>query len=399
MAKRVEALVKPELLIWARQSAGFTLQEAARRAEVKSAKLEEWERGETRPTIPQLRALARVYKRPLAVFYLPEPPRDFLPLRDYRRLPGEPLAEQSPALRFGIRNAHFRREAALDLYQEMGETPPPLTLSADTSEDPEIVAVRFRSALGIAYTDQITWKDDYDALNHWRLALERLGVLVFQVSRVKLSEMRGFSIADLPLPVIGINSQDNPRSRIFTMLHELAHIVLQRGGLCEWNIDANAEHANLAEEQRIEVFCNAVAGAMMVPQTELLQEDVVVRKQGSIEWANDEIAHLVHRYKANREVILRRLLTLGRTTGAFYQRKREEFQRESAAYKKPTRVIVPPHQKALASAGNLFANLVLSSYRQDKITASDLSDLLEIKLQYVPKIEQTLFGRAVRTIA
>ena len=399
MAKRVEALVKPELLTWARQTAGFALPDAARRAGVKSAKLEAWERGESRPTITQLRVLARVYKRPLAVFYLPEPPRDFQALQDYRRLPGEPVAEQSPALRFGIRSAHYRREAALDLYQELGETPPPLTLSADVHEDPEVVAVRFRSALGIGYADQITWKDDYDALNRWRLALERLGVLVFQVSRVKLSEMRGFSISDLPLPVIGINSQDNPRSRIFTMLHELTHIVLQRGGLCEWNIDANAERANLAEEQRIEVFCNAVAGAMMVPQAELLQEDIVVRKQGSPEWANDEIAHLVNRFNANREVILRRLLTLGRTTGVFYQRKREEFQRESAAYKKPTKVIVPQHQKALASAGNLFANLVLSSYHQDKITASDLSDLLEVKLQYVPKIEQTLFGRAVGAIA
>ncbi len=397
MAKRVEALVKPELLTWARQTAGFTLPEAARRAQIKSAQLDVWERGESRPTITQLRTLARVYKRPLAVFYLPEPPRDFQALQDYRRLPGEPVVEQSPTLRFGIRNAHYRREAALDLYQEMGETPPPLTLSADVSEDPENVAVRFRSALGITYGDQITWKDDYDALNHWRLALERLGVLVFQVSRVKLSEMRGFSISDLPLPVIGINSRDNPRSRIFTMLHELTHIVLQRGGLCEWNIDA--ERANLAEERKIEVFCNAVAGAMIVPQAELLREDIVVRKQGTIEWANDEIAHLVNRFNANREVVLRRLLTLGRTTGEFYQRKREEFQRESASYKKPTKVVVPQHQKALASTGNLFANLVLSSYRQDKITASDLSDLLEVKLQYVPKIEQTLFGRAVEAMA
>lgn len=393
MAKRVEALVKPELLIWARESAGYTLQEAARRVGVKSVKLETWEQGKARPTIPQLRELARVYKRPLAVFYLPAPPRDFQPLRDYRRLPGESLEEQSPALRFGIRHAHYRREAALELYQEIGETPPQLNLSAGIHEDPELVAVRFRDALGITYSNQITWKDDYDALNHWRSAVERLGVLVFQVSGIKLSEMRGFSISDLPLPVIGINSRDFPRSRIFTILHELAHVVLQRGGLCEWDIDADA--GNIAEEQSIEVFCNAVAGSMMVPQAEFLQEEIVARKQGDVEWANNELAQLVNRYNANREVILRRLLTFGRTTSRFYQRKREEFQREYAAYKKPTKGFALPHQKTLANIGNLFANLVLSSYYQDKITASDLSDLLEIKLQHIPKIEQTLFARAL----
>ncbi len=397
MPRRVEALIKPELLIWARESAGFTLADAARKAKVNPEKLEQWEDGRARPTIPQLRELARIYKRPLAVFYLPVPPKDFQPMNDYRRLPGEAPLKQSPTLRYETRHAHYRREAALELYEEIGETPPTFAISATLREDSETLATRLRQLLGITYEDQITWKDGYDALNHWRTALERVGVLVFQVSGIKLNEMRGFSISDLPLPVIAVNSRDNPRARVFTLLHEFVHIALQKGGLCEWDIDANAGVAD--EAQGIEVFCNRVAGAMLVPGESLLQDEVVVRNQGRADWSSDMITQLVNRYNANREVILRRLLALGRTTPEFYQRKRDEFQKAYASYQKPVKGFALPHQKTLANAGTLFVNLVLSSYHQEKITASDLSDLLEVRLQHVPKIEKVIFGRAAGAAA
>lgn len=54
-----------ELLIWARESGGFTVNEAAKKANVKPEKLSGWESGESRPTINQLRKLASIYKRPL----------------------------------------------------------------------------------------------------------------------------------------------------------------------------------------------------------------------------------------------------------------------------------------------------------------------------------------------
>lgn len=68
-------------------SAALTVEEAAKRLGQPPDRLAAWEPGEERLSVAQLRDAARVYKRPLAVFYLPEPPRDFQPLRDFRRLP------------------------------------------------------------------------------------------------------------------------------------------------------------------------------------------------------------------------------------------------------------------------------------------------------------------------
>ena len=86
MATKIEAIVKPEMLIWARGSAGFDAEIAAKKIQVKPERLRSWESGESRPTIKQLRNLAKIYKRPIAVFYLPTPPKEFQALRDFRRL-------------------------------------------------------------------------------------------------------------------------------------------------------------------------------------------------------------------------------------------------------------------------------------------------------------------------
>src|SRR5512135_1281568 len=105
MAKTAKALVKKELLIWARTSAGFqTVEEAAAAAgKLSPAKLTKWESGETLPSVPQLRKLAAAYKRPLAVFYLDEVPQGFMALRDLRRLPGVEMRRMSPSLLLEIR--------------------------------------------------------------------------------------------------------------------------------------------------------------------------------------------------------------------------------------------------------------------------------------------------------
>ena len=130
MTKSVEANVEPALLVWARASAGVEIEQAAKKAGVAPDRVLAWEEGRERPTIVQLRNLATAYKRPLAVFYLPEPPKDFQALRDFRRLPGQVAGSQSPELRFEIRRAHDRREIALELCQELGEEPPTFPLTA-----------------------------------------------------------------------------------------------------------------------------------------------------------------------------------------------------------------------------------------------------------------------------
>ncbi len=389
--KRIEALVKPELLVWARESAGLSVEIAAKKAQVKPEQLEAWEQGELRPSIPQLRKLGRAYKRPLAVFYLQRPPKTFQAMHDFRRRPGEVAGIESPELRLEIRKAHYRREIAIELFRMLREQPPAFDVAASIDEDPEIVAERARAALGITLEEQSRWREPYKALRNWRAALERLGILVFQASGIDHNEMRGFSISETPLPTLVVNVKDRPRGRIFTMAHELAHLMLRDAGLC----DLTEEASRPPEELRIEIFCNHVAGAVLVPRELLLSEEIVQQKGRRAEWADQEIEWLVRRYQVSREAMLRRLLICGRTTEGFYKQKRKEFL---AAYEedagKERGGFSLPDSKALSQTGHLFARLVLEGFHQEVITSSDVSDYLEVRLKWMPKIEQAVFSTA-----
>ena len=77
MARSIPALVKPALLVWARERSGLKLEQVAQKLKLDPGLVSGWESGAERPTIPQVRRLGEIYKRPLAVFFLPEPPQGF----------------------------------------------------------------------------------------------------------------------------------------------------------------------------------------------------------------------------------------------------------------------------------------------------------------------------------
>lgn len=397
MTTLVKALVKRELLVWARTSARLSTADAARKAQLKEEQLLAWEKGEDQPSVPQLRKLGRVYKRPLAVFYLPRPPKGFDALRDFRRLPQDMLGRQSPELAFEIRRAYSRREIALDLHQELtSEAPKAFLQSAGVDDSPETVAGRLRGFLGVKPAEAASWKTVYDAFNRWRGALEEAGILVFQAEDVEVSEMRGFSLSERLFPVVVVNTKDAVVGRIFSVLHEATHLMLREGGLCDLR-----EESPKAQE-RIEVFCNHVAGATLMPAASLLEEDVV-RKHRGVQWSDGEIELLAHAYRVSREAVVRRLVAVGKTNEDFYRKKRKELQAEFEAQQEKaeerkalgleTGGFAPPDRMAVSRAGPLFVRLVLESYYQEKITANELSSFLEVRLKHIPKIEHAVQRR------
>lgn len=392
MVERVEALVDRELLIWARKIAHLTAKEAARKVHVKQERLQSWEAGEKRPTIRQLRELGRVYKRPIAVFYLPEPPKDFTPLRDFRRFADTKAGILSPKLQFETRRARDRREIALELYHDLDyelPNPPP---QVSLSDEPENLALNIRSNLQITRDKQLKFSDNREALAWWKLAIEKNGVLVFQSTDVDISEMRGFSIGEIPLPVVMVNNKDSQRGRTFTMLHEFVHIMLRNYGLCDLY-----EESNLPESQKVEVFCNRVAGAILIPREYLMLEEVVLEKETKTEWSDNDIEELADKYRASREVVIRRLLICDRITVEFYRRKMKQYEQEYAELRKLRRSrqewFPLPHHIAMINTGSPLIRLVLESYYSRKITASDVSDFLNIKWKHVSKIEQDVLIR------
>lgn len=388
MKKRVPALVKPELLIWSRKSMGLSLDKVSEKTKIKIEKLEEWEEGNSSPSIAQLRKLANIYKRPLAVFFLSEAPKEFDVLHDYRLIWGKEKSPISTVLRYEIRLAQYRRDNAIDLFKLNNEPIPKIELIANYPEDESNLAQKIRKFIGISLSDQFMWKNEYEAFNSWRNALFNSGVLVFQAARIDLQEMRGFSIYGLPLPIIVVNNKDAIRGRIFSMMHELVHILLEKGGLCNFRESKSSHTA----DQKFEIFCNRVAGDILVPKNALLQEDLVKKKSSSFEWEDHEISFLSNKFLVSREAILRRLLTENKTTNDFYQEKRKQYL---VQYKKrkPKKDSHPQHHIVeLSKTGHPYARLVLSSYYQDRITMSELSDYLGMKLNHLPKIEAEVFS-------
>lgn len=385
MAKRVFANIDPALLVWARKSAKLELADAARKATVRAEDLRDWEQGRGKPSLPQLRKLARAYKRPLAVFYLPTPPTEFQALHDFRRLHETGRGTVSPELSFQMRTACARRQLAIDLYESVEGPVPEFALAGTLSEDPEALGGRIRKFLGVGMSTQRQWTAGYESFNGWREALETKGVLVFQTREVEMKEARGFSISETPLPVVVVNNKDAPPGRVFTMMHELSHVALRAGGLC----DMSETHERPPEDQRTEVFCNAAAAATLLPREDLLSEDSVRMNSGPI-WPDQQLSFLSNRYGVSREAMLRRLLTLEKTTEDHYQDYSERIRQTAGAPR--TGGFAPPHRLAVSTSGPFFTRLVLHNYRQDTINASDVAEYLNVRLKHLPKIEEVVFG-------
>jgi len=391
---RIKAQVKPELLVWARESAGYTPEEAAKKLNVSTGRLLAWESGEDPPTLTQLRNMTRVYRRPLSVFYLQQVPTTFMAMHDFRRLPGDGQRRTSPGLTLEVRAAQQRRELALELLEELDETAQPFSLQASLDDDPDRIGKQIRQALGITHDEQRQWREARIAFNHWRMRIEALDVLVFQMTRVDAEEVSGFAIAEPHLPVIAVNHKNTFNRRTFSLLHEFAHLMLRLSGVSDLEVDADRP----PEDQRIEVFCNLVAAAALMPREDILAEPTVrAHPQRRPEWDDEDISELAGAYSVSREAFLRRLLTFGLTTQTFYRTKRSEYNEAFAVQQERQRERLKnqefrrnPPVEAISTIGKPFVRLVLDNYYQDRITLSDVSAYLGVRVKHFAKIEQAV---------
>ena len=398
MAARTKASCTPALIKWARETAGYGIADVAERLGVSEDQLKAWESGDTSedsPSIPQLRKLAGLFKRPLAVFFLAEVPTRFEVMRDLRRLPGTGPRQFSPSLQLEIRAACERRELALELASELEEPIKRFQLSANITDDADSVGQAVRTALGVSDDLQAKWKDvdGRTAFNAWRNRIEDFGVLVFQTTSFASEQASGFAIAAEELPVIAVNRKDPLTRRTFSLLHEFAHLMVHVSGVSELETDVSRP----PEDQKIEVFCNQVAAATLMPKDVLLALPTV-RGHGSrsAPWKDDEIGDLARMFGASREALLRRLLTFGRTTQEFYNLKRAQYnseyqaklKREQEQPKKQMKRDMPV--ETMSTFGRPLVRLLLDNYHQDRLSLSALSGLLNLKVKHIPKLEQKL---------
>ncbi len=377
--ERQEAIINSELLVWARETVGLSLVDAANKANINEDRLKEYESGVKRPTVKQLEKFADLYKRPLAAFYLPSPPEPEPEAHfpDFRKGPNVRKLDKSPALLIQIRQARYLRDVALGLVEELEEVIPNLNLSISIKDDPDEVSIKIRNFLNITIDAQKRWKDEYQAYRAWRTALESHSILTFQISKVDVSEIRGFSLALSPLPVVAVNSKDSVLGRIFSLIHEFCHVLLKKDGICDFG-----------NSEKIEVFCNSVAGRTIAPTRELEVEI----KNFDGEQVDQFSKSLARKYWVSQHVILRRLHTLNVITDKTYS----EYERilSSRAKTKQKNTPVPQHVLRIANLGRLFPSLVFSSYDNQLINSSDVAGYLSLKTAFHDKARQILENKS-----
>jgi len=392
---RQDALVNPDLLIWARESINMGLEEAARKLGVKADRLREWEAGRKRPTVNQARNMSRVYRRPLAAFYLPQRPSSlgFSVPHDFRRLPHDQPRTLSPELVAELRRIEYLRDAAIEIAEQPPREPMQFIGSAQLGEPAQAVAKRAASIIGLSMSDRHHWRSAYDALNGWKDAIERQGVLVMHLNRVDVAEVRGIGIAERVFPLIAVNGKDSPNGRIFTLVHEFVHLMLGATGMSNMRLALRAR----TPEQRTEQLCNLVAGEVLVPGEAMLSHESLQDAPDVADWPDETIDDLARHFHVSREVVVRRLVILGRATSDFYRQKRRQYAKDYELAGKSTGGPMPMSRRIIRAIGQPFARIALGAYYREAISSSDLAELLGARLKHLPAVEQLLGGRNVLT--
>ncbi|MCA1709152.1 MAG: XRE family transcriptional regulator [Actinobacteria bacterium] len=328
------AHTEPEVLRWARESAGYTVREAADRIGVEKWYLELVEGGGELMTLRQAEKAAEVYERPLATLFLPSAPEEESQEVQFRRLPGTPKPPWGAEMQLTARRVTERQ--------------------------------------------QRDWKDDaYAPFRGWREAVEVLGVLVMQDGPVAVEEMRGFaSIEPRDVPAILVNNKDNPRARAFTVLHELGHVLLAGRG----------EHVGTHMER----WCEGFAGQVLMPADWLAEEFASSGSKSSLGRVEDaarafHVTPLAAAVRVARAGLLPRD-EAGRVIGQIQRRWKGEDEEDKGGGSY--------YVNQVARFGPGYLRLVFSAIGTQAITLPTASALLDgVKVKNFESLRDQLEGR------
>ncbi len=387
------ANINPTVLAWAREQLGLSLDQAASVLGFKSERLAAWEAGEAKPTEKQLYTLAGKLGQSPAIFFLPEPPADEAFPHDFRRL-AETGGDIYPQLAKEIRRAQRISFEAADLLEDIGDSGSSLEVTGSLNADPEQLGARIRQALKVTPEMQASWRKPEAARKKWSELIEQLGVMILSAERIPLSVFRGVSIST-GVPVVLLNGQDSDAGRIFTLMHELAHLSLRNAGIC-CIFDQRLGSDN--SDARVEWFCNSVAAAVLMPRDQLLAQSAVRSANPDSEWPDDELRPLAQHFCVSQEAMLVRLVELGKTNRAYYISRRDDFKRAYEAYRAERRSKSAPvayKYRVLNKNGRAYTKLVLSALYENVITTADVASLTGVNLKHMPAVEQELFGRPI----
>ncbi len=361
----------------ARINSMYEIEDIAKKIGNKADKIKSWEEGKEYPTFKQLSALSKFYRYPSAFFFMDELPKKKEFPTDFRTMPLQTL-DEIPKINHEREDADEKRTLALELCSIIGINIKNFDIKCEIDDDYIVVAERIRKYLRISIEKQFKWRnDEYIVFNKWREILEDFGIITFQFSGIDPKEIRGFSIAEHPLPVIGVNKKDAPSARIFTIFHELTHILLGEGGVCDWE----------SKDSKTEKFCNNVAGEFLIPRANLLQEKIVLEKE-SLEWEDAELFELGKKFSVSREAILIALVQAKKATESFYWHKKRQWKIENEQNEDDGGWGLE-YQKIRSNNGRFYTNILFEAYDNKIITKHDFSNYLgDVKWEHIEKMRK-----------
>ncbi len=336
-ARRLDIILKPQVLKWARERAGLGADELAIKIKVKPKRVDVWEHS-GKITIVQAEKLAHCTHTPLGYLFLAEPPEESLPIPDFRTIGDQPPRRPSPDLIETLYTMQRRQDWMRDEVIDKGIEPLEFVAGYSQDTDPEIVANAIRNTLDLEQDWAVHLSTWDDALRVLRKRIEDAGILLFlngvvgnnSYRKLDLEEFRGFVLVDDYVPLIFVNNNDYKAPKMFTLAHELAHLFVGESGVS--NLEEFPEPQHVTER-----FCNGIAAEFLVPAAHLTS----IWNQYSDE--NEDFDQLARRYKVSKLVVARRALDLGMINQpAFY--RFYEITQQDVSYK----------QQASTSGGNFW---------------------------------------------
>ncbi len=380
MKESINIAVNHEVLVWAREAIVLNRTVASEKTGISVKRLIQLEEGEKQPTLEELKELSKAYKRTIATLLLTAPPKEKpLPI-DRRTVDSKDLGNFHEKTIMAIRKARALVVSLIELKQDAGISIPRFQYKASIQDNPTTVANKLRKEWNL---DEIRQFENINfALDAYIEKVESLGVAVFQLSLTQ-DDLRGFSMIDEVVPIIGIKRGGEPATaKIFTLFHELGHVLLNEGGLCDLS-----ENSSL----QIEKWCNAFSAEMLIPTSELLRMNIVIEQKakGETMWAKKELIELANHFHVGPLAILRSLLENKLTTLAYYKDRHQAWNKPSfGRAKHPEGRNIP--KETIKEKGRTYISLAFSAFDQNRIDLKDLSDFLGVRLSYIPKTRQLL---------
>lgn len=388
MAKAILVKINPDILKYARKYSGFSVEEVAKKTKIKESVITDFETNELELSITQLEKLSNVYKRPLAFFLLSKIPTDVVLPKDFRIIfSDENELSFTPTAFMAIRRARYLQSVIEELADSSFEYDFP---AVDLQTNTDQLAKWFRGYIGVDFEKQRKTSDPASALRLWKSALESKNIFVLQHSLPK-DDISAFCLADKKPYIAVLNSSEHENRRIFSLFHELGHVLLHKSGICTPDDFSNKSYDYI----QIEKFCNQFSASLLIPK-EVFEVDhnaLELKAAGYNRDIDEDLRKIAASYKVSKDVILRRFLSMGWMSEDVYKEKINEWQLKAKDIKKVKvhkELKIPQYIKCVSQNGRGVTNFVLEQYRNNKISFNTAAEILNIGPKHISRLETFL---------